>query len=495
MSTPMPPRVTIAQGELEGLWRGPSAAFLGVPFAEPPIGALRFVGPVPARLWQGVRRATAYGPTAQRRPFGPDTTIPEPSIPGDDILTVNVFTPEPGRREPGLPVLVWIHGGGFKAGSPASPWYDGAGFNRDGVVTVTMGYRLGFDGFGWVRDAPLNRGVLDWIAALHWVRDNIGAFGGDPARVTVAGQSAGGGAVLALLACPEATGLFQGAIAHSAAYRGADPSSAELLGRRLAHLAGVAPSREALNALGEDVLLDLQEELERQLNPAPTGLDEVVAALSGGHDGGLPFTPVGDGELLPRTFAEGAALTAQVPLLIGTVQHEFTAAGPDLARPLGEHGPEEALHRILDGFVDEYAAAHPELSRDRLLGQLVTDQMFRIPAVEAAEARLANTWLYDFRRPGPTGMALHCTELPFVFDCLGAEKVAAACGPNPPESLAGAMHADWVRFIATGSPGWTPLAEGGVATRVYGGPDGDVTDESGYRIERRLRDVLEAAGR
>ena len=490
MSTPMPPRVTIAQGELEGVWRGPSAAFLGVPFAEPPVGTLKFLRPVAARRWEGLRMATHYGPTAQRRPFGPDPTIPEPSIPGDDILTVNIFTPRPEARAPGFPVLVWIHGGGFKAGSPASPWYDGAEFNRDGVVTVTVGYRLGFDGFGWVDDAPLNRGVLDWIAALEWVRDNISAFGGDPGRVTIAGQSAGGGAVLALLACPEARGLFHGAIAHSAAYRGADADRAEWLGRRLAHLAGVRPVREAVATLDEDRVLDLQDELESQLAPPPTSVDEVVATLSEEGPDGLPFTPVGDGDLLPRTFAEAAALSADVPLLIGTVEHEFTAAGRGLARALGDTTPSDVLDRLLHGFAADYAAAHPELAPADLLGQIVTDEIFRIPAVEASEARPANTWLYDFRRPGPSGTAVHCTELPFVFDCLDAEKVEAACGPNPPASLARAMHADWVRFITTGAPGWTPLAEGGFPTRVYGGPAGDSVDQPGYAIERRLRDVL-----
>ncbi|HEX2858262.1 MAG TPA: carboxylesterase family protein [Propionibacteriaceae bacterium] len=493
MSTPVPPRVTIAQGDLEGVWRGASAAFLGIPFAEPPVGELKFLGPVAARRWQGIRPATAYGPTAQRRPFGAVTTIPEPSIPGEDILTVNVFTPQPTRAGTGLPVLVWIHGGGFKAGSPASPWYDGAAFNRDGVVTVTIGYRLGFDGFGWVDDAPLNRGVLDWIAALQWVRDNIAAFGGDPGRVTIAGQSAGGGAVLALLACPAAGGLFQGAIAHSAAFRGADPARAEWLGRRMAHLAGVDPFRESLAAVDEERLLDLQDEVESSLNPPLRSTDEVVAALSGDAARGLPFTPVGDGELLPRTFGEGAALTAHVPLLIGTVEHEFTQGGRELARALDDTGPSEVLHRLLDGFEDDYAAAHPELSPAGLLGQLTTDEMFRIPTVDASEARLPNTWLYDFRHHGPSGMALHCSELPFVFDCLDAEKVPAACGPNPPASLAETMHADWVRFVTTGSPGWEPLSEGGFPTRIYGGPGGDAVDGPGYDTERRLREVLSAA--
>jgi para-nitrobenzyl esterase len=201
-------------GAVRGFWRTDSAAFLGIPFAEPPYGDLRFLAPVHAKSWSGVRDALRYGPTPQRKALAEITTIPEPSIPGEDILNLNVFTPRPhaatGSEVP-LPVLVYLHGGAYVAGSPASPWYDGAAFNRDGVVTVTVSYRLGFDGFGWLPDAPPNRGILDWLLALEWVRSNISQFGGDPARVTIAGQSAGGGAVMTLLAMPRARGLFRAA--------------------------------------------------------------------------------------------------------------------------------------------------------------------------------------------------------------------------------------------------------------------------------------------
>jgi para-nitrobenzyl esterase len=206
--------VETPSGAVRGVWRTGSAAFLGIPFAEPPVRELRFGAPVPRSPWSGVRDAVGYAPTPQRKALMEITTIPEPSIPGEDVLTLNVFTPRPrpsNADERPLPVLVYVHGGGYVAGSPASPWYDGGAFNRDGVVTVTVSYRLGFDGFGWLPDAPANRGVLDWLLALEWARDSIGAFGGDPGRVTVAGQSAGGGAVMTLLTMPRARGLFSGA--------------------------------------------------------------------------------------------------------------------------------------------------------------------------------------------------------------------------------------------------------------------------------------------
>ena len=237
MSGDEAPVVRIAQGQVRGFWRdGRSAAFLGLPFAEPPVGPNRFGAPVPAGAWDGVRDATAYGPTAQRRAFGEVTAIPEPSIPGDAILNVNVFTPVPGDSDARLPVFVWIHGGGYKAGSPASPWYDGRAFNRDGVVTVTISYRLGFDGFGWIPDAPHNRGLLDQIEALRWVQRNIAAFGGDPDQVTIGGQSAGGGSVWALLTSPLARGLFGAAISHSGALDVQPAAAAEANGRALADL-------------------------------------------------------------------------------------------------------------------------------------------------------------------------------------------------------------------------------------------------------------------
>ena len=200
--------VTTTAGRVRGRWRPTtggrgnprSAAFLGIPFAEAPVGELRFQAPVPKAPWEGVRDALEFAATAQRGDPGV-TLIPEPSVEGESTLNVNVFTPSPARagQGTGLPVLVWIHGGGYFAGSPASVWYDGRNFNRDDVVTVSISYRLGFDGFGWIEDAPSNRGVRDWLLALEWVQQNIAAFGGDPSRVTIAGQSAGGGAVLTLL--------------------------------------------------------------------------------------------------------------------------------------------------------------------------------------------------------------------------------------------------------------------------------------------------------
>lgn len=182
--------VTTARGPVRGERRADgSLRFLGIPYAQPPWATCG--SPRPSRRSRGRSRST---PPRTARPrsavlFGEVVIIPEPTIPGEGVLNLNVFTPDTAP-EAGLPVLVWIHGGGYVAGSAASPWYDGATFNRDGVIVVSLGYRLGIEGFLHLEDAPDNRGVRDWIAALEWVRDNIAAFGGDPAKVTIAGQSA-----------------------------------------------------------------------------------------------------------------------------------------------------------------------------------------------------------------------------------------------------------------------------------------------------------------
>lgn len=309
-------------GRVRGAWRPTvgsdvrSAAFLGIPFAQPPVGALRFAAPVPVEPWDGVRDALDFGATAQRGDPGV-TLIPEPSIPGDATLNVNVFTPAPGDTDAALPVLVWIHGGGFFAGSPASPWYDGRNFNRDGVVTVTISYRLGFIGFGHVDGAPENRGVRDWIAALEWVQANIRGFGGDPGRVTIAGQSAGGGAVLTLLGMASAQHLFQGVLALSGATADISLEKARGLTAKIAAALGIEPTRAAFEAVDEGALLAAQK-----------AATDHGADLTAFLEGGLDLGPTIDGDLIVRPTLESlrAGVGADKPLVLGAADDEFSMA-------------------------------------------------------------------------------------------------------------------------------------------------------------------------
>lgn len=492
---PEPPVVTIALGKVRGLWRGTpgergaSAAFLGIPFAQAPVGDLRFAAPVPPEPWSGVRDAVEYGATAQRGDPG-DTLIPEPSIPGDATLNVNVFTPVPGDASAALPVLVWIHGGGYIGGSPASPWYDGRAFNRDGIVTVTVSYRLGFDGFGHIPGAPANRGVRDWLAALEWVRDNIAAFGGDPTRVTIAGQSAGGGAVLTLLGIPSAQHLFHSAWALSAALADVARERSRTQSAKLANLAGVAPTRDGFASVPESTLQSLQEKAA-----SPDARDPLAGVLVLLQEG-LSWGPAVDGELIMRpTIASIAAgVGAEKPLVLGATDDEFTMVTDSARGRLRLIPPALALGRLQlrGGKRGAYLAANAPQRRKgtaAVLGRYVTDVVFRSTVVRVAEARAdAPTWVYRFAWPSPSRRwALHCLDVPFWFDCLDAYGVTAIAGEHPPRRLADALHGAAVGFIRRGDPGWPAWSGRAGTTRVFGGeasrPD---VEPDGYREVRAL---------
>ena len=474
--------VDTTAGRVRGCWRpagesslsraggryARSAAFRGIPFAEPPVGELRFAAPVPHRPWSGVRDALEHGATPQRETLSEVTLIPEPSIPGDSTLNVEVFTPVPGDTEAGLPVLVYIHGGGYTAGSPASPWYDGSAFNRDAVVTVSVSYRLGFSGFGWIEDAPHNRAVLDWILALEWVRDNIRSFGGDPARVTIAGQSAGGAAIMSLLGIDRAEPLFAQAYSISGPLAQPTLEQAERTGRALAELAGVAPTVAGWAEVDEMTILELQK---KYAEPAP-GEDPMTMFLRV-LDEGLSWAPMIDGELVTRDVLEGVRRSSK-PLVLGATDDEFSmvlegAKGklrfvpPSLL--LGKMGLKNPARRA-------YLAANREVRGTAAkVGRFLTDRMFRTSLLRTARAREdRNTWVYRFSWVGTAfSSAVHCIDVPFFFDCLGSERVAALAGENPPQALADAVHGGAVAFIRDGDPGWTRFGTTETA-RIYALP-------------------------
>lgn len=484
------PEVAIAAGRVRGAWRPTvgsdvrSAAFLGIPFAQAPVGELRFAPPEPVEPWHGVRDALDYGATAQRGDPGV-TLIPEPSIPGDATLNVNVFTPAPGDNHAALPVLVWIHGGGYFAGSPASPWYDGRNFNRDGVVTVTISYRLGFIGFGHVDGAPDNRGVLDWIAALQWVQDNIRAFGGDPGRVTLAGQSAGGGAVLTLLGMAKAQHLFHGVWALSGATADVGPAAARAVTAKVAGRLGVPPTRAALEAVDEAQLITAQK--------AATDLSDMGALL----DGGLMLGPAIDGDLIVRPTLESlaAGVGADKPLVLGAADDEFSMALAGQEKKLRWIPLPILLRkaRLTGGARKRYLAANRDVvarGHAAVLGRYISDRMFKTALLRTAEARgSAPTWVYRYAYDGsPFHAAIHCIDVPFWFDCLDSPVgIEALAGPNPPQQLADVTHGAAVALIVSGRVPWTAWSAEPGATKVFGGPAGSPDVESdGYAAVRPL---------
>lgn len=474
------PEVVTAEGRVRGRWRPTtgaslsgeplsgtplSAAFLGIPFAEPPVGELRFAAPVPKAPWDGVLDAAGFGATPQRGDPGV-TLIPEPSVPGASTLNVNVFTPLPRQQVPGLPVMVWIHGGGYSAGSPASPWYDGRNFNRDGVVTVTISYRLGFDGFGWIEGAPSNRGVRDWLLALEWVQRNIAAFGGDPGRVTIAGQSAGGGAVTTLLGMEAAQHLFHGAYCMSGAVNALPAARAQSLGRSLADRAGVSPTRAGWSAVTEERVLELQE--------AETSIN--LRTLKSMRTGGLPLGPTVDGDLIPRSplasLRQGVG--GDKPFVVGSADDEFTMM-PDRAAKILRWVPRSGVLRLAGLTGDSrtaYLADNADvaaLGKVRLAGRVLTDACFRANVLRMLHARGPGpTWAYRFSWPSANnGVAGHCIDVPFFFDCLDGPAVEPIAGPYPPQQLADELHCAAVSFVTKGEPGWSRYDEPGSPVQIF----------------------------
>lgn len=439
------------------------AAFKGIPYAAAPFGEYRFAAPQPVRPWDGVRSAVEFGSTAPKAPYPPpiDRFLDEPSIPGDDILNLNVWTPDVRAS---LPVLVWIHGGAFTRGSSAAPLYDGAAFARDGVVFVSINYRLGAEGFALIDDAPANRGLLDQVAALEWVRDNISAFGGNPDQVTVAGESAGAMSVVSLVAMPAARGLFRRAVAQSGAGHSVmSAETARKVSTALGESLGVEPTRTGFAEVPPERLVETQERLTTRIRsePDPAKWGEIVTDS-------LAFEPCVDGIVLPGRpidrIAEGSG--ADVELLVGHNDDEmtlfFAPSGVDRMLDDGAMRALAAQYGLTDAdAVDRYRTVRPDATPGEVAMHILRDWMYRIPAIRLAEARPADTYLYRFGWKSPVldGRlgATHALDIGFVFDNLARSR--ALTGPNPPQKLADEMHRAWVSFATTGSPGWPAYGE------------------------------------
>lgn len=460
------PVVSTPAGAVRGVMLGDShAGYLGIPYAEPPVGQLRYALPVKRASWQGIREADRYGATPLRDYMKAETHIPEPAFAGDDTLLVNVFTPRPDDASAALPVYVWFHGGGFVTGSPSSPWYDGGAFPRDGVVVVSVSYRLGFDGFGVITGAPDNRAVKDWILALEWVRDSIEAFGGDPTRVTIGGQSAGGTAVLTLLSMPSAHRLFTGVIAESPCLITGDRAEAGTRTGRLAKRLGIAPTLRGFTELDERTVFAAQARMGRQELGLP-----FVRGVIRGRASAMGWSPVVGSELVPFRIEDALTrgIGASKRLLIGATANELDAVSRVFPAFLDRLTPRVALR--IAGFGPQaaraYAVATPGGSVRAALGRLLSDGGFRFNVARIVVARTAaaaddgigggETFVYDFRLPSAiNGLAAHCMELPFVWDCLDAPRVVERnTGANPPQAIADLAHGAWVGFIGSGDPGW-----------------------------------------
>jgi len=464
--------VQTTSGPILGREKGGVFLFAGVPYAAPPVGRLRFRAPQPHSGWAEPLEARKFGPAAPQVSSG-GLTDPAPVRWSEDCLTLNIQTPalDDGRR----PVLFWIHGGAYRTGQGAIPWYNGTSFCRHGdIVVVSINYRLGALGFtdlsmlGSEFASSGVNGTLDQIAALEWVRDNIDRLGGDPDKVTIAGESAGGFSVGTLLANPRCSGLFRGAIPQSGAGHHTLPADC-----------GRVVGEHFLRALNADTALSLEAASVADILAAQ---GKVIAQLesSGGFVNRLgstvsPFYPVHGNTFIPEMPIEaidkGAGST--VAVLLGSNQDETTLWGygkvddAKLTRAVEGYGAERPLAA--------WRRAKPDATAEALLIALTTDHMFRVPAVRLAEARArhgAPTWMYLFAwrsraNEGKLG-ATHALEIPFAFNNLTQPGVQPFLGTGgDPQSVAELMHGAWIKFIRFGNPGWDDYDLARRATFVF----------------------------
>ncbi|GAA0402260.1 carboxylesterase family protein [Microbispora corallina] len=468
------PEVRTAAGVLRGGREAGLAVFRGIPFAEPPVGALRFAAPRPARGWDGVRPAVAYGPP----PPQSGLLGASQDAAGDDWLTLNVWTPEPDP-EAGLPVMVWIPGGGYAMGTSSLPEYDAGHLARGGVVVVTLNYRLGIEGFAQIEGAPANRGLLDQVAALQWVRDNVRVFGGDPGRVTIFGQSAGGGSVAALLAMPHAAGLFRRAVAQSVPGTFFSPELAADIAAACAAELGVRPTVSGLSAVSPALL--------------PAAGDAIAATTVRRRERWgriahrpIPFAPVVDGDVLPVTpwqaLAGGAA--RDVGLLVGHTrdEHRLFSLIDGVLGEVTHEQTETALHMLAPGpdGARRYREAFPAAADEELYELVNADWLFRMPSLHLAGAQIAGggrAHLYELTWPAPgLGGALgscHGLDVPLVFGNLSSGQPAVLIGdpPSPAaEELSARIRGAWTAFAAHGDPGWPPYDAGDRLAQLFDTP-------------------------
>ena len=441
--------VAVSSGELQGVTENGITRYLGVPYAAAPVGNLRFALPQPHPGWSGVRDATQFGATAPQARWADDVlndVFPTVFVEGDEYLNVNVWTPEGAS---GLPVMVWVHGGALSHGSIVLDSYDGTTFARDGVVYVSVSYRLGTEGFSVLDGADRNLGLADVIAALRWVKAEISAFGGDPENITAFGESGGSILVGNVLALPDVADICTRVILQSGLPRTETIEQGRAITVETAAVLGVEPTREAFAAFTPAELVRAQEEVTAQQSPLT---------------GGAHFTIVNDGLVVANDpsvrVTEGAATT--IPVLLGTTTEEanlwvLTTPAKDMtAEQLDET---LAKYRISEQTAAVYRANRPDASPAVLLSSILSDLLMRLGTNRLADARLANgatTHVFEFawRSPIHNLGAAHATELGFVFDRLQSDDYVRLTGAEAPQQVADDMHAAWIAFAKTGDPGW-----------------------------------------
>ncbi|MBY3618063.1 carboxylesterase/lipase family protein [Acinetobacter sp. CUI P1] len=449
------PIAVTSYGKLQGREEGGVNVWRGIPFAAPPVGELRFRAPQPPEAWSGIRDASKFGPVSHQPADTRGTRFggltPHHS---EDCLYLNVWSPESSGEA--LPVMVWIHGGTFVTGAGSQPQFDGTSFAERGkVVLVTVNYRLG--PFGFMHLSSLgngfasNQGLLDQIAALEWVKLNIAAFGGDPQRVTVFGESAGSMSIAALLAMPAAKGLFAGAIMQSGAAQTLPNQQGKDIAVALLTELGISPDGDTslLNTFSAEQMIE--------------AASRMTIKLTGGSIGML-FQPVIDGNTLPvdpaQAVAEGSA--QGIPLLIGTNRDEGNlffrgeTPGADFDESL------KALEQMMGtGSLKEIASHYSSTWEGQ--AEILTDLYFWGSSISLAENQLpyAPVWMYRFDGTVPghplLNKAVHGAEIVYAFNNLShVSRLGAEITPAM-QKLAEDMHSAWIAFAHRGNPATSEL--------------------------------------
>jgi len=449
--------VKVTGGEVQGNVSDGVSIFKGIPFAAPPVGDLRWKAPAPVHPWQGIKKADAFGLACMQPENSQGNTAPV----GEDCLYLNVWTPaqKPGEK---IPVLVWIYGGGFSGGSTSIPMYDGMGFAKKGVVFVSIAYRVG--PFGFLAHPELSResghgsgdyGLADMIAGLKWVKKNIARFGGDPAKVTIFGHSAGGMAVNMLAASPVAKGLFNRVICMSGgSFAPLQTSNEEVTGLGI-------PALQLAESNGEEFLQKLGVvgiKAARALSA-----EEIQKNVAGGP-GGMRFRPDADGYIIPTDLYSiyQARRFNDTPILIGNTSLElgaFLGRGNITAAQFeqqikAQYGPHaDAMLSVYPHATDaEAAKSSKEISRDSMFGW----SAWTWARLQSEKGKGKSfEYYFDYHAPDAGG-AGHGSDVPFAFQTLATRRGE----PNPEDlKLTNIISSYWTNFAKTGNPNGPGLPE------------------------------------
>ena len=466
--------VEVNCGKVKGYTENDIHVFKGIPYAEPPIGNLRFNPPQAKKPWDGVLDTMEFGPCAFQGYTALEGVTGKLQPESEDCLTLNIWTPAIDNRK--RPVMFWIHGGGYLFGGSRSPAYDGSNLAKRGdVVIVTINYRLGAFGYLFIPGVTANAGQLDQVLALKWVYDNIAKFGGDPNNITIFGESAGAYSVITLTAMPAAKGLFRRVIAESMPF--IDPKMTK------------KPTKQLMRALGINI-----RDIDALRKVAPEEIIKVQNEIT--KQGGLAFRPIIDGDTFPIhpliMMKEGKC--KDIDLLMGTNLNEaklFTSLDPNLRKIndekaimfyLGAMGiNSENAQKIINAYKEARAGVLSNEPKE-LLDAIATDLMFRVATLQILEAQSkyqSNTYNYLFTwetsiYDGMFG-SCHALELPFVFNTFEDPGMKALVGKaTNTDTLCESMMDAWLSFARTGNPNhkgipqWPTYEKNNRSTLVFG---------------------------